>query len=876
MFHRLSRWFCVLSIVGRAASLFAGGHPLATGHVPAIVKNLKPCGEVPGEAQLTLAIGLPLTRTNELQALLRDIYDPASPSYHHYLTPADFALRFGPGKDQYQAVMDFARAHNLTVTGTHPNRMILDVAGAAADVQRTFGVHLQKFHRPNGSGDFFAPDVEPSVQEDVPILDVSGLSDYHPPQPMLHENLLGANAQPNAGSGPSGNYMGKDFRAAYAPGVTLNGAGQSVGLVEFDGFYASDITSYENQAGLPAVPVTTVLLDNYNGTPTTGSSSGNPEVSLDIEMAVSMAPGLSNIISYEAGPSGTPNDVLNRMTSDNLAKQLSCSWTWGGGPSSTTDQIFQQMAAQGQSFFCASGDSDAYSTGYIDNSANETTPADSPYITSVGGTTLTTGGSAGSWVSETVWNWDNGVGTSGGISSHYAIPSWQQGISMSANGGSTTMRNIPDVALTGNNIWVTYGDGNSGSFGGTSCATPLWAAFIALANEQAVSFGETNLGFLNPAIYALGKGSSYNSVLHDITTGNDTNSSSPNAFYAEPGYDLCSGWGTPNGAALINALAPSPDPLRILPAAGFTSGGLIGGPFSVTTESFSLTNAGNAALSWALASPALWLNVSASGGALAAGAATTVTVSLNSDANSLVGTNVATVWFTNQSTGVVSSREFTLVASTELVQNGGFEAGSFSGWTQSGNTQGTGVTTLKSYVEAGTYGAELGPSKTLGYLAQTLPTVPGQTYVLSFWLDNPKTGTPNQFNASWNGTMVYNQTNLPALGWTNLQFTVKATSASTVLQFGFRNDPAYLGLDTVSVTPVTAPSLQAFVKAATTAQFTLNTVAGFTYQAQYTSNLLSQTWNNLGAPFTATNSAVTIIDGAAVDPERFYRVIVTP
>ena len=128
-------------------------------------------------------------------------------------------------------------------------------------------------------------------------------------------------------------------------------------------------------------------------------------------------------------------------------------------------------------------------------------------MTIVGGTTLSTVNSA--WSSETVWNWgiefgEDGVGSSGGISTTYAIPSWQTNINMTANKGSTTFRNIPDVALTGDNIWVIYGGGASGSFGGTSCASPLWAGFMALVNQQAVSVGKPTMGFVNPAIYAIG------------------------------------------------------------------------------------------------------------------------------------------------------------------------------------------------------------------------------------------------------------------------------------------------------------------------------------------------------------------------------------
>jgi subtilase family serine protease len=312
--------------------------------------------------------------------------------------------------------------------------VVLDVNASVSDIEQAFGVHLQSYQHPVENRVFFAPDNEPTLAETVPILDISGLDDFRLPRPLVHkvQNAAAQNATPAFGSGPGGTYRGNDFRAAYAPNVTVNGAGQIVGLLEFDGYYASDISSYESQAGLPNVPLSNVLLDSFNGTP----GGANIEVALDIEVAIAMAPGLSQVIVYEAGPSGFPNDILTRMVSDNLAKQLSSSWTWSGGPNGTTDSLFQQMAAQGQSFFQASGDSDAYTSSIPQ-------PSDSPYITVVGGTTLSTSGAGGAWSSETTWNWfNNGSGTngsSGGISTSYSIPSWQQSVSMAGNQGSTTM-----------------------------------------------------------------------------------------------------------------------------------------------------------------------------------------------------------------------------------------------------------------------------------------------------------------------------------------------------------------------------------------------------------------------------------------------------
>lgn len=526
------------------------------GHVPGIIARLKAKGVLPSDQKMDLAIGLPLRNQDELAALLNEIYDPSSPNFHHYLTPEQFTEKFGPTKAQYQMVINFARVNGLTVKGTHPNRMLLDVTGKAADVEKAFHIMLHLYKHPTENRDFFAPDSEPSVSAALPILGVSGLNNYSRPHPAAaHPSGNGVSASaPLAGSAPDGNLMGKDFRNAYAPGTALTGSGQNVGLLQFDGFYSSDIAAYETLIGLTNNVPNLVIVPVDGGVPTP-TPFGNDEVSLDIEMVLSMSPGVSNIYVYEQPNNGTPFvDVLNKMATDNLARQLSCSWfEINGGPDALAEQIFQQMALQGQTFFCASGDADAY-TGLI------SFPCDSPHITLVGGTTLTMNGTGDSYASETVWNWgtefgDDGVGSSGGVSTTYSIPSWQTNIDMPARGGSSVRRNVPDVALTGDHVWVIYGSGNSGWFGGTSCAAPLWAGFMALVNQQAALSGRAPIGFLNPAIYNIAKSSNYTNCFHDITTGNNEWSGSPNLFVATNNYDLCTGLGTPNGTNLIFALA---------------------------------------------------------------------------------------------------------------------------------------------------------------------------------------------------------------------------------------------------------------------------------------------------------------------------------
>jgi uncharacterized repeat protein (TIGR01451 family) len=578
----------LLSGVAIFADVASGAEMVSlNGHVPSVVSRLTAKGSLPGTNQLNLAIGLPVRNPQDLSNLLEQVYDPASVNYHKYLTPDQFTARFGPTEQDYQSVIDFAQANGLVVTGTHPNRMLLDVQGKASDVERAFNVSLKVYRHPTENRDFYAPDVNPTVPQTLPIQDISGLDNYRRPYPnfRLKPKNVSANVsakttvvsqtnpspEATTGSGPFGNYVGNDFRNAYVPGTSLNGSGQTIALVQFDGYLTSDINEYESLAGRTNIPLQNILIDGFTGVPTSNNGGGEVEVSLDIEMVISMAPALSKVILYEGNPFNfIPNDVLNRIATDNAARQVSSSWSWSGGPSATTDQIFQQMALQGQSYFNAVGDQDAYTSGAnsangVDNPDVPHTPGDSPYITEVGGTTLTMTGAGVSYLSETVWNWDvrygpaaDGEGTCGGISSYYKIPSWQTNINMAIPQGSTTFRNSPDVALTADDVLVIADGGvEYAGTGGTSCATPLWAGFTSLINQQGMNIGLPSVGFINPALYSIAAGKNYANCFHDITTGNNTWSGSPNLFYATPGYDLCTGLGTPNGTNLINALAAS-------------------------------------------------------------------------------------------------------------------------------------------------------------------------------------------------------------------------------------------------------------------------------------------------------------------------------
>jgi subtilase family serine protease len=530
------------------------------GHVRPAVSSGRAAlvGSLPPEKQMNLSIVLPLRNQSELNSLLKRLYDPSSPDYHHFLSVKDFADRFGPTAEDYQKVVDFAGSNGLAVRSAAANRMTVSLTGSVAQVEKAFGVKMQRYQHPTEAREFFSPDREPSVPLNLKVTHIAGLNNFSVPRPLLTK--AAKSAQPLdtsalSGSGPGGVFLSGDMRAAYYGGTALTGNGQTVGLVEFDGYNVSDVDLTFSSAGQSySVPINNVLTGGASGGACQwgilyfDAPCSDAEEVTDIVQAIGIAPGLSQVRVYIGY---LDSEILNAVAAENIAKQVSISWGWTPDDPSTDDVFFQEMAAQGQSVFVASGDYGNYS------SIAYPYPGEDAYVTTVGGTDLVTSGAGGAWSSETAWSQSGGGVSPDGI----AIPSWQAGVANSTNGDSTTLRNVPDVAMEANtdNYYCDYGECNIYTLGGTSLAAPRWAAFMALVNQQATEAGEPTVGFLNPAIYTISAGANYASDLHDITSGSNNYSNLCNgalACNAVPGYDLVTGWGSPTGQALIDALAP--------------------------------------------------------------------------------------------------------------------------------------------------------------------------------------------------------------------------------------------------------------------------------------------------------------------------------
>ena len=593
MIRKLSlSWFTLFMLVAMIASVSitsqAQSQTLLTRHVrEAVLKGeARLVGQLPATQTIHFDIALALRHQPDLEDFLQDVYDPSSSSYRHFVTVEEFTARFGPSQEDYDALIAFAKASGFTVVEGSRNRMDVILTGSAASVEKAFHVAMGVYQHPTENRTFYAPDREPTADLLFQLWHISGLDNYSIPRPNLVHRSVKTKSNATTGSGPDQSFLGSDMRAAYYGTGSLTGAGQSLGLLEYAGTDLADLQTYYTNAGqTETVPI---ILKSVDFTPVTCFASegcDDTEQTLDMTQALGMAPGLASLVMYIGS---SDSAIFNAMaTAEPLNAQLSCSWYWSPADPKTLDPIFMEFAAQGQNLFDAAGDHYSWQIG------GSIWPADNAYLTSVGGTDLETQSAGGPWASETAWFFGGGGFSPNDIS----IPSWQlvtadRCIDVAC---STTLRNGPDVSANANFTFYVCADQDgctANDYGGTSFAAPMWAGYLALANQQLLANGSTTtLGFINPILYTIGLGSNYATDFHDITAGT-------NGYSATAGFDLATGWGSPNGSSLITALLGTV--VGSGPVAGYSPVLLNFGTKGVGKTSASqkviLTNAGKATL----------------------------------------------------------------------------------------------------------------------------------------------------------------------------------------------------------------------------------------------------------------------------------------
>jgi Pro-kumamolisin, activation domain len=542
-------------------------------------------GVVPADSSIRLEIGLPIRNLAGLTSFLGQVSDPKNASFRQYLTQTQFTSSNGATASDYQQLTNWASvSHGLTIVRTYPNNLLLSIKGTAAQLGHALYANLV-YRRRNDGTLFVAADREPSLDLTVPLLHISGLTDFYLPYALVNLN----------GTGTGNSYRSADIRSAYL-GVgtscsSLDGRGQVVGIVDFASFDSNDIRGYDSmQANLPTLPSTAnvSIVSTEGGSPAANSSG---EATLDVEMVQAMAPA-ARILFFQgnSGLTGHLDDIFHLMATSSPALTVgSCSLFFGR--SDNVVQALKQMAAQGVSFFTASGD-----FGDVGDPQNN---ADMDFQTLVGGTFLSTNNLTGPpsnypnpyYQSDSTWiehmpSQQSGI-TSGGImngnnqgggnifnspatgcqcwpqglccGSGVAIPGYQVGVDMRTNGGSQSWRNYPDVAMLAANAEIFFQGQPNGGFWGTSFAAPLWAGYTALVNQQSQLNNAGLVGFLNPTLYDIGltRGSTtdlYKLCFNDDSDGRSNFNQFGSGFNAVPGYDLCTGWGTPT-CQLLNQLS---------------------------------------------------------------------------------------------------------------------------------------------------------------------------------------------------------------------------------------------------------------------------------------------------------------------------------
>ena len=515
-----------LAVPAATASSAPAGRVALAGIISPTLEHATRTGAVASGQKLGLEVSLKVRNQANLDAFVRAVSDPKSPLYQHYLTVAQYAAEYGASDAQVAQVTSYLKSEGLSVGQVTANHLTVSVSGSAADVEKAFDVSLGTYTASGHS--FYANASAATLPASIAsvVSGVAGLNDQ-----ALHTSYLEQSKAVVSHAGttitPTVAREGYNLTTDISDGY--NGSGKTIALAEFSSYTASDVSEYNSKYSLGAKAASVVSVDGGST-----DNSGEDEDELDIEVDYALAPG-ATIKVYEAPNSDAGEVALYSAIVSADTASASSSW---GEPETEEDNLssddadFEEAAAQGQSFFAASGDDGADDNG---SSLSVDYPASDPYVSGTAATELTV--SSGKWSSETAWS-----GSGGGISVEWAKPAYQDAV----NSGS--YRDVPDVAADGAEAspWYIYTEGGWYDVWGTSAAAPNWAAFIADYDTAATDLGKSKFGYVNSVVYPLGEGSLYHTLFHDVTSGNN------GGYSAGTGYDLVSGWGSYNGGAFIS------------------------------------------------------------------------------------------------------------------------------------------------------------------------------------------------------------------------------------------------------------------------------------------------------------------------------------
>lgn len=514
-----------LALPAASAATAPTGRVALAGEAVTTLGHAAHTGSVASGQRLGLEVSLTPRNKAGLDAFVKAVSDPHSSSYKHYLTVAQYAAEYGATRAQIAQVTAYLKGEGLSVGQVTANHLTLPVSGTAAQVEKAFDVSLGTYRAAGHS--FYANTAAPSLPASIAsvVSGVAGLNDQ-----ALHTNSLhSAAATSHAGTTLTPTLAREGYNLTSDISSGYKGTGETIGLAEFSAYSARDVAKYDSNYSLGATAASVVKVDGG-----TTDTSGEDEDELDIEVDYALAPG-ATVKVYEAPNSDAGEVALYAAFASNDVPVVSSSW---GEPEqdennlSSDDADFEEMAAQGQSVYAASGDSGADDNG---SSLSVDYPASDPYVSGVGGTDLTV--TSGAWKSETAWA-DSG----GGESVEFSTPSFQSSVN------STGAREVPDVSAAGAEAspWYIYTEGGWYDVWGTSAAAPNWAAFTADYDTAAADLGGAAFGFANSEIYTVAQSSLYKTVFHDVTSGNN------GGYSAGTGYDPVSGWGSYNGGAFIS------------------------------------------------------------------------------------------------------------------------------------------------------------------------------------------------------------------------------------------------------------------------------------------------------------------------------------